>query len=153
MNAVDKIMASDALLSTNEGRIVIVNNVHTCELFVTATATEPTLILDGSKDIPMGNLYCCLCGLENVFEMDFGIKGSAGNWVNNCCVISPYGQKSTTVENHTLLNKGLDPITCESSLLSPTLTFCAVELFDDFGNKRLACKNMRRHAHYTDNWV
>ncbi len=74
MNAVDKIMASDALLSTNEGRIVIVNNVHACELFITATTTEPTLILDGSKDIPMGNLYCCLCGLENVFEMDSKLK-------------------------------------------------------------------------------
>jgi hypothetical protein len=87
MNAFDKIVATDALLSATEGRLLFVNLVHTCTLLLTATVTNPVLIYDSFKDLPLGTIYLCLCRLENVLEMDVKIEKAHTHWKKNCCTI------------------------------------------------------------------
>jgi hypothetical protein len=149
MNAFDKIVATDALLSASEGRLLIVNLVHTCTLLLTATVTNPVIIYDSFKDLPLGIIYCCLCRLENVLEMDVKIEKAHTHWTKNCCTIQAMGQnKEVNLCSEEFLSKEVDESICETSLSLSIASFCTVQLYDDFGNTFSSCKNENSHRQF-----
>ncbi len=149
MNAFDKIVATDALLSATEGRLLFVNLVHTCTLLLTATVTDPVLIYDAFKELPLGIIYCCLCRLENVLEMDVKIEKAPTHWKKNCCIIQTIGQNNeVTLSSNKFLSKGLDESIRETILTSPIVSFCTIQLYDDFGNTFSSCKNENSHHQF-----
>jgi hypothetical protein len=149
MTAFDKIVATDALLSATEGRLLFVNFVHTCTLLLTATVTDPVHIYDSFKELPLGIIYCCLCRLVNVLEMDVKIEKAPAHWKKNCCIIHTMGQNNeVTLNSNEFLSKGLDESTRET-ILTPLMTnFCTVQLYDDFGNVFKSCKNENEHRQF-----
>jgi hypothetical protein len=149
MNAFDKIVATDALLSATEGRLLIVNLVHTCTLLLTTTVTNPVIIYDSFKDLPMGTIYCCLCRLENVLEIDVKIERAHTHWKKNCCIIRSSGQNDeVNLNSYELLSKGPEESMRETILTSPIVSFCTVQLYDDFGNTSSSCKNENEHSQF-----
>jgi hypothetical protein len=149
MNAFDKIVATDALLSATEGRLLFVNFVHTCTLLLTATVTNPVLIYDSFKDLPLGTIYCCLCRLKNVLEMGVKIEKAHTHWKNNCCIIRSSGQNDeVNLNSYEFVSKELDGNICETILMSPTVNFCTVQLYDDFGNTFSSCRNENSHRQF-----
>jgi hypothetical protein len=146
MNAFGKIVATDALLSATEGRLLFVNLVHTCTLLLTATVTDPVLIYDSFKDLPLGIIYCCLCHLENVLEMDVKIEKAHTHWKKNCCTIQAMGQdREVNLSSEEFLSKEVDESIRETVLTSPVIHFCTVQLYDDFGNTFSSCNNKISH--------
>jgi hypothetical protein len=149
MNAFDKIVATDALLSATEGRLLFVNLVHTCTLLLTATVTNPVLIYDSFKDLPLGTIYLCLCRLKNVLEMDIKIEKAPTHWKKNCCIIQSMGQNNEiNLSSNDFLSKELDENIHEAILISPIVNFCTVQLYDDFGNTSSSCKNENEHRQF-----
>ena len=149
MNAFDKIVATDALLSATEGRLLFVNLVHTCTLLLTATVTDPVYIYDSFKDLPLGTMYCCLCRLKNVLEIDVKIEKALTHWTKNCCIIRSSGQHDeVNLNSHELLSKGLEESIHEAILTSPIVNFCTMQLYDDFGNTFRSCKNENEHRQF-----
>ncbi len=149
MNAFDKIVATDALLSATEGRLLFVNLVHTCTLLLTATVTDPVLIYDSFKELPLGIIYCCLCRLENVLEMDVKIEKALTHWKKNCCIIQSMGQNNeVTLSSNEFLSKELDESIRETILTSPIVSLCTIQLYDDFGNTFSSCKNEISHRQF-----
>jgi hypothetical protein len=149
MNAFDKIVATDALLSASEGRLLIVNLVHTCTLLLTATVTNPVIIYDSFKDLPLGIMYCCLCRLENVLEMDVKIEKAHTHWTKNCCTIQAMGQnKEVNLCSEEFLSKEVDESIRETSFSSSIASFCTVQLYDDFGNTFSSCRNENSHRQF-----
>jgi hypothetical protein len=149
MNAFDKIVATDALLSAKEGRLLFVNLVHTCTFLLTATVTNPVLIYDSFKDLPLGITYCCLCRLKNVLEIDVKIEKAYSYWNKDCCTIRPIGQSNEVNLNlNEFLSKSVDENIRETILTSPIVSFCTVQLYDDFGNTFSSCKNENNHRHF-----
>jgi hypothetical protein len=149
MNTFDKIVATDALLSATEGRLLIVNLVHTCTLLLTATVTNPVIIYDSFKDLPLGIIYCCLCRLENVLEIDVKIERAHTQWKKNCCIIQSMGQNNeVNLKANELLSKDLEESICEITLFSPVVNFCTVQLYDDFGNTFSSCRNENNHRQF-----
>jgi hypothetical protein len=149
MNVFDKIVATDALLSATEGRLLFVNLVHTCTLLLTATVTDPVLIYDSFKDLPLGTIYLCLCRLKNVLEMDVKIEKAHTHWKKNCCIIRSMGQNSkVTLNPSEFLPKELNENIRETILTSPAVSFCTVQLYDDFGNTFSSCKNENSHRQF-----
>jgi hypothetical protein len=149
MNAFDKIVATDALLSATEGRLLFVNLVHTCTFLLTATVTNPVLIYDSFKDLPLGITYCCLCRLKNVLEIDVKIEKAYSYWNKDCCTIRLIGQSNEVNLNlNEFLSKSVDENIRETILTSPIVSFCTVQLYDDFGNTFSSCKNENNHRHF-----
>jgi hypothetical protein len=149
MNAFDKIVATDALLSAAEGRLLFVNLVHTCTLLLTATVTDPVLIYDSFKELPLGIIYCCVCRLENVLEMEIKIEKALTHWKTNCCIIQPMGQNNeVTLSSNEFLSKEVDENIRETILTSPLVSFCTIQLYDDFGNTFSSCKNEISHRQF-----
>jgi hypothetical protein len=149
MNAFDKIVATDALLSATEGRLLFVNLVHTCTLLLTATVTDPVLIYDSFKELPLGTIYCCLCRLKNVLEMDVKIERAHTHWKKNFCIIRSMGQNSkVNLSSNEFLSKDLDENIRETILTSPIVSFCTVQLYDDFGNTFNSCRNENEHRQF-----
>jgi hypothetical protein len=149
MNAFGKIVATDALLSATEGRLLFVNLVHTCTLLLTATVTDPVLIYDSFKDLPLGTMYCCLCRLKNVLEIDVKIEKARTHWKKNCCIIRSVGQNNeVNLSTNEILSKDLEESICESTLFSPVVNFGTVQLYDDFGNTFNSCRNENNHRQF-----
>jgi hypothetical protein len=149
MNAFDKIVATDALLSATEGRLLFVNVVHTCTLLLTATVTDPVLIYDSFKELPLGIIYCCLCRLENILEMDVKIEKAHTHWKKNCCIIQTMGQdREVNLTSNEFLAKELSETLHEKLSTSPIASFCTVQLYDDFGNTFSSCKNENSHRQF-----
>jgi hypothetical protein len=149
MNAFDKIVATDALLSATEGRLLFVNLVHTCTLLLTATVTNPILIYDSFIDLPLGIIYCCLCRLENVLEMDVKIEKAHTHWKKNCCTIQAISQdREVNLSSEEFLSKEVDESMREISLSSLIVSFCTVQLYDDFGNTFSSCRNENSHRQF-----
>jgi hypothetical protein len=149
MNTFDKIVATDALLSATEGRLLFVNFVHTCTLLLTATVTNPILIYDSFKELPLGTIYCCLCRLKNVLEIEVKIEKAHTHWKKNCCILRSTGQNNeVNLSSNEYLSKELDANIRETILTSPTVNFCTVQLYDDFGNIFSSCKNENEHRQY-----
>ncbi len=149
MNAFDKIVATDALLSATEGRLFIVNLVHTCTLLLTATVTNPVIIYDSFKDLPLGIIYCCLCRFENVLEMGVKIEKAPTHWKKNCCIIQSMGQNNEiNLSSNDFLSKELDENIHEAILTSPIVNFRTMQLHDDFGNIFSSCRNENEHRQF-----
>jgi hypothetical protein len=149
MNAFDKIVATDALLSATEGRLLFVNFVHTCTLLLTATVTNPVLLYDSFKELPLGIIYCCLCRLENILEMNVKIEKAHTHWKKNCCTIQSMGHNNeVNLNSNEFLSKSIDENTRETILTSPIVSFCTVQLYDDFGNIFSSCKNENEHRQF-----
>jgi hypothetical protein len=149
MNAFDKIVATDALLSATEGRLLFVNFVHTCTLLLTATVTDPVLIHDSFKELPLGTIYLCLCRLKNILEMDVKIEKTYTHWKKNCCIIQSMGQNNEVNLNlDEFLSKSIDENIREMTLVSPIVHFCTVQLCDDFGNTFSSCINENEHRQF-----
>jgi hypothetical protein len=149
MNAFDKIVATDALLSATEGRLLFINLVHTCTFILTATVTNPVLIYDSFKDLPLGTIYLCLCRLKNVLEMDVKIEKAPTHWKTNCCIIQSMGQNNeVNLNSNEFLAKSIDESIRETVLASPVIHFCTVQLYDDFGNTFSSCNNEISHRQF-----
>jgi hypothetical protein len=149
MNAFDKIVATDALLSATEGRLLFVNLVHTCTLLLTATVTNPVLIYDSFIDLPLGIMYCCLCRLENVLEIDVKIERAHTHWKKNCCIMQSMGQNNEVNLNaNEFLSKELEKGVRETILTSSIVSFCTIQLYDDFGNTFSSCRNENSHRQF-----
>ncbi len=149
MNAFDKIVATDALLSATEGRLLFVNLVHTCTLLLTATVTDPVLIYDSFKELPLGTIYLCLCQLENILEMDVKVEKAQTHWKRSCCIIHSMGQSTDiNLTSNESLSKELGENVRETILTSPIVSFCTVQLHDDFGNTFSSCKNENNHRQF-----
>jgi hypothetical protein len=149
MNAFDKIVATDALLSATEGRLLLVNFVHTCTLLLTVTVTDPVLIYDSFKELPLGTIYLCLCRLKNIFEMDVKIEKAHTHWKKNCCVIQSMGHNNeVNLNSNEFFSKELGESMRETILTSPIVSFCTVQLYDDFGNTFSSCKNENEHRQF-----
>jgi hypothetical protein len=149
MNAFDKIVATDALLPATEGRLLFVNLVHTCTLLLTATVTNPVLIYDSFKELPLGTIYCCLCRLKNVLEIEVKIEKAHTHWKKNCCILRSTGQNNeVNLSSNEFLSKELDANIRETIFTSPTVNFCTVQLYDDFGNTFSSCNNENEHRQF-----
>jgi hypothetical protein len=149
MNAFDTIVATDALLSATEGRLLFVNLVHTCTLLLTTPVTNPVIIYDSFKDLPLGTIYLCLCRLKNVLEMDVKIEKTHTHWKKNCCIIQSMGQHNeVNLNSDEFLSKELGETIREKLLTSPIASFCTVQLYDDFGNTFSSCKNENSHRQF-----
>jgi hypothetical protein len=149
MNAFDKIVATDALLSATEGRLLFVNLVHTCTLLLTATVTDPVLIYDSLKELPLGTIYLCLCRLKNILEMDVKIEKAHTHWKKNCCIIQSMGRNNeVNLNSNEFLPKELEESIRETILTSPIVSFRTVQLYDDFGNIFSSCRNENDHHHF-----
>jgi hypothetical protein len=149
MNAFDKIVATDALLSATEGRLLFVNLVHTCTLLLTATVTDPVYIYDSFKDLPLGTMYCCLCRLKNVLEIEVKIERAHTHWKKNCCILRSTGQNNEiNLSSNDFLSKELDENIHEAILTSPIVNFCTMQLYDDFDNIFSSCKNENEHRQF-----
>jgi hypothetical protein len=149
MNVFDKIVATDALLSATEGRLLFVNLVHTCTLLLTATVTDPVLIYDSFKELPLGTIYLCLCRLKNVLEIDVKIEKAHTHWKRNCCITRSTGQSNeVNLSSNEFLSKELDENIHEAILTSPIVSFGTVQLYDDFGNIFSSCKNENSHHQF-----
>jgi hypothetical protein len=149
MNAFDKIVATDALLSATEGRLLLVNLVHTCTLLLTTTVTDPVLIYDSFKELPLGTIYLCLCRLKNVLEIDVKIEKAHTHWKKNCCIMRSTGQRNeVNLSSNEFLSKELDENIHEAILTSPIVSFCTVQLYDDFGNTFSSCQNENIHQQF-----
>jgi len=158
MSTAAKICAPDALLTNQEGRFVIVNSWNPCKAIIHFTTVDPTNIFGTMVDIPKGNNYFCVCGLQNIFEIEIKfLNCSTVSWNKNNCIILPNDQTKDFYHNldpSFLHNRMLESDLCElAAWISPNLIFHGLELKDDFGipeEKASACKHPGRHSIFSE---
>jgi hypothetical protein len=104
---------------------------------------------DSLKELPLGTIYFCLCRLKNVLEIEVKIEKAHTHWKKNCCILRPTGQNNeVNLSSNEFLSKELDANIRETIFTSPTVNFCTVQLYDDFGNIFSSCKNENEHRQF-----
>jgi hypothetical protein len=81
--------------------------------------------------------------------MDVKIEKAHTHWKKNCCTIQAMGQdREVNLSSEEFLSKEIDESMREASLSSLIVSFCTVQLYDDFGNTFSSCRNENNHRQF-----